>query len=72
MRSDDLVGNLLRASEFEHQRYVARTGGPVDKGEWLMTPQTVNAYYNSDHQRDHLPGRHPASAVLRHDGGSTR
>jgi putative endopeptidase len=46
IRSDDLVGNLLRSSEFQHQRYVARTGGPVDKGEWLMTPQTVNAYYN--------------------------
>jgi predicted metalloendopeptidase len=43
---DDLLGNLLRASEFQHQRYVKRTGGPVDKGEWLMTPQTVNAYYN--------------------------
>jgi len=46
VRSDDLVGNLMRASEFEHQRHVARTGGPVDKGEWLMTPQTVNAYYS--------------------------
>jgi putative endopeptidase len=46
IRSDDLVGNLLRSSEFQHQRYVARTGGPVDKAEWLMTPQTVNAYYN--------------------------
>jgi predicted metalloendopeptidase len=47
VRADDLVGNLLRASEFQHNRYVVRTGGPVDKGEWLMTPQTVNAYYNS-------------------------
>ena len=46
VHSDDLVGNLLRASAFEHQRYVTRTGGPVDKSEWLMTPQTVNAYYN--------------------------
>jgi putative endopeptidase len=46
IRSDDLVGNLIRSAEFQHQRYVARTGGPVDKGEWLMTPQTVNAYYN--------------------------
>jgi predicted metalloendopeptidase len=46
VKSDDLVGNLLRASEFQHQRLVTRTGGPVDKGEWLMTPQTVNAYYN--------------------------
>ena len=47
VRSDDLIGNLLRGAEFQHNRYVARTGGPVDKGEWLMTPQTVNAYYNS-------------------------
>jgi putative endopeptidase len=47
VKRDDLVGNLLRAAEFQHQRYVRRSGGPVDKGEWLMTPQTVNAYYNS-------------------------
>jgi endothelin-converting enzyme len=46
VRADDLIGNLLRASEFQHNRLVSRTGGPVDKGEWLMTPQTVNAYYN--------------------------
>ncbi len=46
IRGDDLVGNVLRAKQFENQRQVARTGGPVDKGEWLMTPQTVNAYYN--------------------------
>jgi predicted metalloendopeptidase len=46
IRADDLVGNVLRAKQFEHQRYVTRTGGPVDKAEWLMTPQTVNAYYN--------------------------
>ena len=46
IRGDDLLGNVLRAAQFEHQRYVVRAGGPVDKGEWLMTPQTVNAYYN--------------------------
>ena len=46
VRRDDLVGNVMRASEFELERNIARTGGPVDKGEWLMTPQTVNAYYN--------------------------
>ncbi len=46
VKKDDLVGNLLRASEFETNRQIARSGGPVDKGEWLMTPQTVNAYYN--------------------------
>ena len=47
VRVDDLVGNVQRASEFELKRQIARAGGPVDKGEWLMTPQTVNAYYNS-------------------------
>jgi putative endopeptidase len=47
VRSDDLIGNVQRASEFELRRQIARAGGPVDKGEWLMTPQTVNAYYNS-------------------------
>ena len=67
VRRDDLVGNVLRAAEFEHQRYVARTGGPVDKGEWLMTPQTVNAYYNPTTNEITFPGRHPAAAVLRHE-----
>jgi putative endopeptidase len=46
VRSDDLVGNLVRSAAFELNRYIKRAGGPVDKGEWLMTPQTVNAYYN--------------------------
>ena len=49
---------------------MTRTGGPVDKGEWLMTPQTVNAYYNPTTNEITFPGRHPALAVLRHDGGS--
>jgi predicted metalloendopeptidase len=46
VRADDLVGNVMRGAEFENQRQTARAGGPVDKGEWLMTPQMVNAYYN--------------------------
>ena len=46
VRADDLVGNLLRSARFEQQRMAKRLGGPVDRGEWLMTPQTVNAYYN--------------------------
>jgi putative endopeptidase len=46
VKPDDLVGNLLRGAEFQVNRYITRSGGPVDKGEWLMTPQTVNAYYN--------------------------
>jgi putative endopeptidase len=46
VKGDDLVGNVMRGQEFELKRNIARAGGPVDKGEWLMTPQTVNAYYN--------------------------
>ncbi len=43
---DDLAGNLERAALAEYQRLVGRQGGPVDKNEWGMSPQTVNAYYN--------------------------
>jgi len=43
---DDLFGNLERVTEAEYQRQLDRQGGPVDRGEWGMTPQTVNAYYN--------------------------
>ncbi|HEU4851571.1 MAG TPA: M13 family metallopeptidase [Telluria sp.] len=44
----DLVGNVLRAREFAHQRAVGKLGKPVDRKEWAMTPQTVNAYYNPE------------------------
>jgi endothelin-converting enzyme len=42
---DDLVGNMLRSAAVEHARATAKLGKPVDRTEWLMTPQTVNAYY---------------------------
>ena len=42
----DLVGNVRRASAFETARQLAKLGKPVDRSEWGMTPQTVNAYYN--------------------------
>ncbi|WP_299441680.1 M13 family metallopeptidase [uncultured Phycicoccus sp.] len=42
----DLLGNVKRATAFEVDRDLAKLGGPVDRGEWFMTPQTVNAYYN--------------------------
>jgi len=45
-KRDDLYGNALSAGAFEWQRQIARMHGPVDKSEWGMTPQTVNAYYN--------------------------
>ncbi|WP_394129086.1 M13 family metallopeptidase [Shewanella maritima] len=44
--ADDLVGNLKRSSILSHQKDIAKLGQPIDKGEWHMTPQTVNAYYN--------------------------
>jgi len=47
LKPNDLYGNRLRAAAFEWNRDVARLNGPVDKSEWGMTPQTVNAYYNS-------------------------
>ncbi|MEA3003816.1 MAG: putative endopeptidase [Sphingomonadales bacterium] len=43
----DLVGNAERAGRFEWDYRRNRMGNPVDKAEWGMTPQTVNAYYNS-------------------------
>ncbi len=42
----DLAGNVRRAAAFELDRNLAKLGGPVDRDEWFMTPQTVNAYYN--------------------------
>lgn len=46
IRRDDYLGNVQRANEFETRRQVARIGKPVDRTEWEMTPQTVNAYFN--------------------------
>ena len=43
--ANDLVGNADRARRFENERQVAKLGKPVDRTEWLMTPQTVNAYF---------------------------
>ncbi|SMC78563.1 M13 family metallopeptidase [Pedobacter africanus] len=42
----DLYGNNQRADEFEYNRTINKLGKPVDRTEWGMTPQTVNAYYN--------------------------
>ncbi len=42
----DLLGNFLRANEFEARRQIAKIGKPVDRNEWQMTPPTVNAYYS--------------------------
>ncbi len=44
--ADDLFGNLARVTKFERDFALAKIGKPVDRDEWHMTPQTVNAYYN--------------------------
>jgi endothelin-converting enzyme/putative endopeptidase len=43
----DLAGNVKSAARFEHKRNLDKLDRPVDKKEWMMSPQTVNAYYNS-------------------------
>ena len=43
----DAFGNAVRARVFEWNRQVRRLAEPTDRGEWTMTPQTINAYYNS-------------------------
>ncbi len=46
IRADDYFGNMKRAALVEHERELAKLGGPIQRHEWFMTPQTVNAYYN--------------------------
>ncbi|MFN7136581.1 MAG: M13 family metallopeptidase, partial [Thermomonas sp.] len=45
-KRDDYAGNVLAAAKFNHDYEMAKIGKPVDRTEWGMTPQTVNAYYN--------------------------
>jgi putative endopeptidase len=47
VKAGDAFGNLGRAAAFDWQRQLKRLGGPTDRGEWDMTPQTINAYYYS-------------------------
>ncbi|MGN6762079.1 MAG: M13 family metallopeptidase [Leifsonia sp.] len=42
----DLVGNVRAAALFEFNRELGKIGSPIDRDEWFMTPQTINAYYN--------------------------
>ena len=46
IKSDDLIGNLQRIAAFGHAEAIKKIGKPVDRDEWHMTPQTVNAYYS--------------------------
>ncbi len=46
IKPEDLFGNISRSRMYEYNRELAKLGQPIDKDEWGMTPQTVNAYYN--------------------------
>ncbi|MGA8216192.1 MAG: M13 family metallopeptidase [Candidatus Sulfotelmatobacter sp.] len=46
IKSDDLLGNIARANEFEAKRVIAKIDKPLNRKEWSMTPPTVNAYYS--------------------------
>jgi predicted metalloendopeptidase len=70
---DDLVGNVMRSREVEYNRELNKLGKPIDRDEWGMTPQTINAYYNPemneivfrDRPRDQPRLRRPGLAVRR-------
>jgi len=47
IKSGDLAGNIMRARTFAYKRNINKLGKPIDREEWGMTPQTVNAYYSS-------------------------
>ncbi|HWA93916.1 MAG TPA: M13 family metallopeptidase [Terracidiphilus sp.] len=51
----DALGNELRVREFNHARDLAKIGKPVDRGEWFMSPPTVNAYYDPQQNNVNFP-----------------
>ncbi len=48
VKADDLVGNVMRSRQVEFNRELNKLGKPIDREEWGMTPQTINAYYNPE------------------------
>jgi endothelin-converting enzyme/putative endopeptidase len=52
---NDAIGNGFRADQFEFQRQLNKIGKPVDRGEWGMTPPTVNAYYDPQMNNINFP-----------------
>jgi predicted metalloendopeptidase len=55
IKQGDLMGNFLRANEFESRRDIAKISKPLDRKEWGMTPPTVNAYYNGSYNEIVFP-----------------
>ncbi len=64
----DLAGNVMRAREFEFARQFAKLGAPIDRDEWLHAAADRQRLLQPRHERDRVPGRDPAAAVLRSDG----
>jgi putative endopeptidase len=52
---DEALGNRQRGLEFSRRRNLQKIGQPVDRGEWSMTPPTVNAYYSADRNNINFP-----------------
>ena len=61
---DSFAANRMRAARFEHDRQFGRLEQPVDKGEWLLPPHIVNAYYHPLLNEIVFPAGHPPAAVL--------
>ncbi len=55
IQTGDLMGNFLRANEFESRRQIAKISKPLDRKEWGMTPPTVNAYYSGSYNEVVFP-----------------
>ena len=55
IKQGDLMGNFLRANEFESRRDIAKISKPLDRKEWGMTPPTVNAYYSGSYNEIVFP-----------------
>jgi len=55
IKPNDPLGNQLRANQFENDRQLNKIGKPVDRGEWDMTPPTVNAYYDPSMNNINFP-----------------
>jgi putative endopeptidase len=55
VQRSDALGNLERARAFDRHRTLQKIGEPVDRGEWSMTPPTVNAYYSPDRNNINFP-----------------
>ena len=68
IRPGDALGNQMRVSEFDVARDLAKIGKPVDKGEWQMTPPTVNAYYDPQQNYINFPCRLLPAALLQRQG----